>query len=97
MSGGMMKVDAGGIDILISDMKAGCDKLSTRLDDMDKDLQKYISQWEGGAQKAYHVAQTQWKQEITDLKELLEDVRKAVHESKENYLAGELKNEQSWA
>jgi len=92
----MMKVDAAGIEMLISEMKAGCEKLAQRLDQMDGDLSKYVSQWEGGARESYAVAQRQWNQEITDLRELLEDVRRAVHESKENYLAGERKNAQSW-
>ena len=92
-----MKVDSAGLELLIQDMKAGCNQLSTRLDTMKGDLAKYVSQWEGGAQKAYDVAQKQREREITDLKELLEDVRLAVIESKENYLEGELKNEKSWA
>ena len=41
---GMMKVDAAGIDILIADMKAGCDKLQTRLDDMEKDMESMSRQ-----------------------------------------------------
>lgn len=94
--GDTVKVGGSGIDTLISDMKGGVDKLTNRLSEMDRDLRPHMAEWEGGAQGAYETAQRRWKTEISDLKELLEDVRKAVQESKEDYLAGELKNEQSW-
>ena len=94
---GEVKVDSAGIETLITDMKKGCDQLTARLGQMDGDLKKYITQWEGGAQKAYHVAQADWKKQIDELKLILEDVRQAVLQAKEDYLAGEHTNEQSWS
>ena len=95
MSGGI-KVGGAGIDTLVSDMKKGLSDLEQRLETMKGDLRPYVEQWDGAARQAYSQAQKDWDQQIEDCKLLLEDVRQAVIRSKEDYLAGELRNTNMW-
>lgn len=95
MAGGI-KVGGAGIDTLVNDMKKGLADLESRLDTMKSDLRPYVEQWDGSARQAYSQAQRDWDQQIEDCKQLLEDVRQAVVRSKEDYLAGELRNTNMW-
>ncbi|MFQ6173364.1 WXG100 family type VII secretion target [Oryzobacter sp. R7] len=95
MSGGI-KVGGAGIDTLVNDMKKGLTDLEQRLETMKGDLKPYVEQWDGSARQAYSQAQKDWDQQIEDCKLLLEDVRQAVIRSKEDYLAGELRNTNMW-
>lgn len=93
---GNIKVGGAGIDTLVEDMKRGLADIETRLADMAKDLAPYVNDWDGSAQSAYRTAQADWDKQIEDCKLLLEDVRQAVIRSKEDYLAGELRNTNMW-
>ncbi len=91
-----IKVGGAGIDSLVGDMKTGLTNLEQRLETMKSDLRPYVEQWDGSARQAYTQAQRDWDQQIEDCKLLLEDVRQAVIRSKEDYLAGELRNTNMW-
>jgi WXG100 family type VII secretion target len=91
-----IKVAGAGIDALVSDMKSGLTSLEQRLETMKGDLQPYVQQWSGSAREAYAQAQRDWDKQIEECRLLLEDVRQAVITSKEDYLAGELRNTNMW-
>lgn len=91
-----IKVGGAGIDALVGDMKKGLDDLVQRLETMKSDLRPQVEQWDGSARQAYAKAQQDWDQQIDDCRQLLEDVRQAVVRSKEDYLAGELRNTNMW-
>lgn len=95
MSDGI-KVGGAGIDALVSDMKKGLGDLEARLEAMKSDLSGYVEQWDGSARSAYRQAQQDWDKQIEDCKMLLEDVRLAVVQSKDDYLAGEQRNTAMW-
>lgn len=95
MSGGI-KVGGAGIDTLVNDMKKGLTDLEQRLETMKGDLKPYVEQWDGSARQAYSTAQADWDKQIEECRALLEDVRQAVIRSKEDYLAGELRNTNMW-
>ena len=54
-------------------------------------------EWEAGAKGAFEDVKRKWGTEVNDLNELLLDIKKAVEQSKEAYLAGELRNKNSWS
>ncbi len=91
-----IKVGGAGIDNLVQDMKTGLGALEQRLADMKKDLSPYVEQWDGSARAAYRQAQLDWDKQIDECRALLEDVRLAVVQSKEDYLAGEQRNTSMW-
>ncbi len=97
MAGDGIKVGGAGIDALVGDMKSGLAKLEQRLETMKGDLRPYVEQWDGSARQAYSTAQRDWDTQIEECKLLLEDVRQAVIRSKEDYLAGELRNTNMWS
>ncbi|QKE85342.1 WXG100 family type VII secretion target [Arthrobacter sp. NEB 688] len=91
-----IKVGGAGIDALVDDMQKGLGQIEGRLGDMKNDLSKYVEQWDGSARAAYSQAQADWEKQIQECKQLLMDVRQAVISSKEDYLAGELRNTNMW-
>ncbi|MBM6399051.1 WXG100 family type VII secretion target [Phycicoccus sonneratiae] len=91
-----IKVGGAGIDTLVDEMQKGLTAIETRLGDMKSDLSKYVEQWDGSARAAYSQAQADWEKQIQECKMLLQDVRQAVITSKEDYLAGELRNTNMW-
>lgn len=97
MSGQNIKVGSGGLDVLIADMVKGVNDLKTKVTDMESDLRPHMGEWEAGAKGAFEEVKRKWNTEVNDLNELLLDIKKAVEQSKEAYLAGELRNKNSWS
>ncbi|MBR7742833.1 WXG100 family type VII secretion target [Phycicoccus sp. BSK3Z-2] len=95
MSDGI-KVGGAGIDAMVQDMKKGLADIESRLTTMEGDLKPYVTDWEGTTQEAYRHAKQEWDKQIEECRALLEDVRLAVVQSKEDYLAGELRNTNMW-
>jgi 6 kDa early secretory antigenic target len=91
-----IKVGGAGIDILVNDMKKGLSDIETRLADMAAQLAPQVNEWDGSARAAYTQAKSDWDKQIEQCKMLLEDVRLAVVQSKEDYVAGELRNTTMW-
>ena len=91
-----IKVGGAGIDVMVGDMEKGLEGIRTRLDTMKSDLSKYVEQWDGSARQAYSQAQQDWEKQIEECRTLLLDVKQAVVTSKEDYLAGELRNTNMW-
>ncbi len=91
-----IKVGGAGIDALVGDMQKGLGAIESRLADMKSDLSKYVEQWDGSARAAYAQAQTDWDKQIEECRMLLQDVRQAVIQSKEDYVAGEQRNTNMW-
>ncbi|PRY56308.1 WXG100 family type VII secretion target [Knoellia remsis] len=96
MSGQNIKVGSGGLDILIADMQRGVNDLRGKVEDMEGNLKPHMGAWEAGAKLAFEDTKRKWNTEVNDLNELLLDIKKAVEQSKEAYLAGELRNKNSW-
>lgn len=98
MSGGQdIKVVGGQLDALMGDMVQGVNKLRGKVEEMEGQLKPHMSEWEAGAKGAFEDVKRKWGTEVNDLNELLLDIKKAVEQSKEAYLAGELRNKNSWS
>ena len=97
MSGQNIKVGSGGLDTLIGDMMKGVNDLRGKVTDMEGELRPHMGEWEAGAKQAFEEVKKKWNTEVNDLNELLLDIKKAVEQSKEAYLAGELRNKNSWS
>jgi len=59
-------------------------------------MKPHMGEWEAGTKLAFEDVKRKWNGEVEDLNQLLLDVKTAVQQSKEAYLAGELKNKNSW-
>ena len=97
MSGQDIKVAGGGIDTLIDAMVKGVNDLKSKVTDMENDMKPHMGEWEAGSKQAFEDVKRKWQGEVEDLNQLLLDIKTAVQTSKENYLAGELKNKNSWS
>ncbi|MFB9239365.1 WXG100 family type VII secretion target [Plantactinospora siamensis] len=51
------------------------------LDQLKRNIQPMMATWDGDAQAAYHVRQTQWETAAHDLQALLGKIEKALRES----------------
>lgn len=91
-----IKVGSAGLEALMADMTSGINKLRNKVIDMESDMRPHMGEWQAGTKDAFEDVKKKWQVEVEDLNELLLDVKAAVQQSKENYLAGELKNMNSW-
>ena len=57
-----------------SDLAGDANYLQNVLDDLDAQIQKLVSSWEGDAQQAYLVAKKNWTQAMTDIKMTLTSI-----------------------
>ncbi|KGN35019.1 hypothetical protein N802_01335 [Knoellia sinensis KCTC 19936] len=96
MSGQNIKVAGAGLDALIESMVKGVNDLKSKVTDMENDMKPHMGEWEAGTKHAFEDVKRKWNGEVEDLNQLLLDIKTAVQQSKEAYLAGELKNKQSW-
>jgi len=96
MSGQNIKVAGGGLDSLIDAMVKGVNDLKGKVTDMENDMKPHMGEWEAGTKLAFEDVKRKWNGEVEDLNQLLLDIKTAVQQSKEAYLAGELKNKNSW-
>lgn len=97
MSGQNIKVAGGGLDTLIDAMVKGVSDLKGKVEDMENQMKPHMGEWEAGSKQAFEDVKRKWGTEVQDLNELLLDIKTAVQQSKEAYLAGELKNKNSWS
>lgn len=78
---GEMKKIAGAIETEVNDLKS-------KLGHLD---------WEGNDKTAYEEKQNAMTQSINDIQELLQQIAGAVGVARENYMATEKANAQTWA
>lgn len=91
-----IKVGGAGLDILIENMMKGVNDLKGKVADMETGMTPHMSEWEAGTKDAFADVKRKWGTEVQDLNEILLDIKTAIQESKEGYLAGEARNRSSW-
>lgn len=90
----MFKANFGAIDAAAADINTGANGIESRLNDMDQALQPLRADWTGAAAESYNQAKAQWTTAISDMKQLLVDIGRAVSEGNADYQAAENRNAQ---
>ncbi|NJC71921.1 WXG100 family type VII secretion target [Planosporangium thailandense] len=82
---GQLQAAAGHIDSAIS-------ALHTQLDDLGSAAKPLVATWNGAAQDAYQQRQQQWTRAAQDLTNILQNIKKALEESTQEYIQTEKTN-----
>jgi early secretory antigenic target protein ESAT-6 len=82
---GQLQAAAGNIDSAIG-------ALHSQLRDLETAAQPLISTWNGTAQGAYQQRQQQWSSAAEDLTQILQNIKKALVESTQEYIQTEKAN-----
>ena len=80
----------GQIDQAVADMRAGVNKLNTKLEDMDSELKQLQRSWDGQAKRAYDAAK--WTEGMDGIVEILTGVAAAVAEARQSAQATDARN-----
>lgn len=82
----------GQIDQAVADMRAGVNKLNTKLEDMDSELKQLQSSWDGQAKCAYDASKAKWTEGMDGIVEILTGVAAAVAEARQSAQATDARN-----
>jgi early secretory antigenic target protein ESAT-6 len=83
---GMLLVNFGALQTASADISKALSKLTSSLERLEQDNKPLVDTWDGEAKQAYHARQTKWQQASADLQQILQNIKKAVDESAEDYV-----------
>ena len=84
-------VHHGGMDEMAQHLHAAVNAIDTRMNELERDLAPLHGDWSGNAQRAYHVAKTQWDNAIGQMRGLLDETAAIVVQSNQEYQAADLR------
>lgn len=89
---GQIQVDFGQLQGAADSLGQTAKQIENHLHELENTLKPLVSSWTGGAQEAYHQAQTQWDQAAQNLQEITAKMGMAVHAAHDAYRQGESAN-----
>jgi WXG100 family type VII secretion target len=92
MSGGQLLVNFGQLQAAAGHIDQAISALHSQLDDLESAAKPLVSTWDGDAQQAYQQRQQQWTTAAQDLTQILQNIKKALTESTQEYIQTEKSN-----
>jgi early secretory antigenic target protein ESAT-6 len=86
---GMLLVNFGALQQAGADIQKGVNTLHSQLDQLEQDAAPLVATWEGEAQQAYAARQAKWRAASQDLTNILQNIKSAVDQSTQDYIATE--------
>lgn len=80
-----LRVQHAGLDQAAEDMYATVKRMDERLNRLERELAPLRSDWSGSQQQAYDVAKRQWDDAMQEMRDLLDESRRTVYESNQEY------------
>ena len=84
-----LRVNHAGLDTAAEDMARTVKDIDDRLNRLENELAPLRSDWTGSAQQAYVAAKAKWDGAIQDMRNLLEETSRTVHQSNADYKAAD--------
>jgi 6 kDa early secretory antigenic target len=97
VSGDYTRANFGGIETGQSDFMLAFKGLQDTLDDLEKDLESKLAQWEGDARGEYQRAKAQWNQAAQDMAMVLNSLGGVIGEAHQNYSGAERAGQSIWS
>jgi WXG100 family type VII secretion target len=85
----MLLVNFGALQQAGADIQKGVNTLHSQLDQLEQDAAPLVATWEGEAQQAYAARQAKWRAASQDLTNILQNIKSAVDQSTQDYIATE--------
>jgi early secretory antigenic target protein ESAT-6 len=83
---GMLLVNFGAMQQASSDIHKAITRMQSQLDQLESDAKPLIATWNGAAQEAYAQRQAKWRHASADLNHILQNIKRAVDQSTEDYV-----------
>ena len=83
---GMLLVNFGAMQQASADIHKAITTMQSQLDQLESDAKPLIATWNGAAQEAYGQRQHKWRQASADLNHILQNIKRAVDQSTEDYV-----------
>ncbi|GAA2139725.1 hypothetical protein GCM10009844_08720 [Nocardioides koreensis] len=84
-----LRVNHAGLDTAAEDMARTVKDIDDRLNRLEQELAPLRSDWTGSAQQAYQAAKAKWDGAIQEMRNLLEETSRTVHQSNAEYKAAD--------
>jgi len=84
-----LRVNHAGLDTAAADLFATVQEIDHRLNRLESELSPLRSDWVGNAQAAYVTAKARWDAAMAEMRELLGQTSRAVHQSNAEYAAAD--------
>jgi WXG100 family type VII secretion target len=82
----MLLVNFGALQQASADIHKAITTMQSQLDQLESDAKPLIATWNGAAQEAYAHRQAKWRQASADLNHILQNIKRAVDQSTEDYV-----------
>ncbi|HEX8929382.1 MAG TPA: WXG100 family type VII secretion target [Actinomycetota bacterium] len=86
---GMLLVNFGALQQASADIQKAVNTLQSQLDQLERDAGPLVATWAGEAREAYSARQAKWRAASNDLQSILRNIKGAVDQSTEDYIATE--------
>lgn len=84
-----LRVNHAGLDQAAHDLRHAVQEIDDRMQRLEGELAPLRSDWTGQARDAYAVAKQRWDTAILEMRSLLDDTSRAVHQSNADYRAAD--------
>lgn len=84
-----LRVNHAGLDTAAEDMYRTVKEIDDRLNRLAQELAPLRSDWIGNAQQAYQTAKASWDGAIEEMRNLLDQTSRTVHQSNVEYKAAD--------
>ena len=92
MSSDQLVVNFGALQQAAGDIMNAINSMNSQLDSAEQTAAPLVATWAGPAQEAYQARQAIWTRAANDLTQMLQDIKRAVELSAEQYAATEQRN-----
>lgn len=86
-----LRVNHAGLDRAAEDLYAAVTKIDDRMNRLESELSPLRSDWSGQAQQAYTTAKAKWDWALQEMRDLLDQTSKTVHQSNAEYRAADMR------
>lgn len=90
------RANFSGLQTAQADFGLSYRALVDTLDDLERDLESKLAQWEGSARSAYYEAKKQWDSAAAHMGQVLQQLGVVIGDAHENYSAAERRNAGLW-
>ncbi len=91
-----LRVNHAGLDKAAEDLYSGVKKIDDRMNRLESELAPLKSDWSGQAQASYVTAKAKWDAALRDMRDLLDQTSKTVHQSNAEYRAADMRGANSF-
>jgi early secretory antigenic target protein ESAT-6 len=91
-----LRVNHAGLDTAAQDLYTAVKNIDDRMNRLESELAPLRSDWSGQAQQAYTTAKATWDRALKEMRDLLDETSRTVHQSNAEYRAADQRGASSF-